>query len=556
MTDFTAQRRGMRSERSRLATVDLPRAVQNASASIVAAAAPTGTPATDAAAINTALATGARVVVLQPGTYDKTGQTITVPSNTEIRGAGPGSTIVKDTSTTAAKIFVNSNQAALGNNTNITIRDLTVDRSASTTNDPYDNAIHMKYVDGLTITNVRARGGGSPIHAETCDNVVIVGNRCDSFQDKGICVSWAGGGTDVPDPKVVVAYNRLMQTASTKNAAGSSPIIVTQARAVVIGNTIASSVALGGSCIELGNSCDDVLVHGNHLSGGGIRVGAGNRVRVTGNKVSDGTVSGSALITFANVSGAPTNCVAEGNQVYNNATTGAAFSIQASCGSYNRIANNYSSGLGGYIDVRCNDADVVGNTVVGAQHQGITVASCARAFVSKNVCRNCGQDSGGNSGNKVGFIFDTLTDATIVDNLAVSSATAPNDMLFGHYINASTNVLWRDNDSIGHTTGAVETTGSPTWRRNSPASVGVASAATVTLPDYDLGVINVTGTTGITSITATGMQSRMVTLTFAGILTVTNGSNLKLTGNFTTAAGSALTLACDGTNWYEIGRKA
>ena len=37
---------------------------------------------------------------------------------------------------------------------------------------------------------------------------------------------------------------------------------------------------------------------------------------------------------------------------------------------------------------------------------------------------------------------------------------------------------------------------------------------------------------------------------------VTVGSNLKLKGNFVTTADDCLTLACDGTNWYEMARSA
>lgn len=86
-----------------------------------------------------------------------------------------------------------------------------------------------------------------------------------------------------------------------------------------------------------------------------------------------------------------------------------------------------------------------------------------------------------------------------------------------------------------------------------PAAQTVASAATLAIA---LGqrVVNVTGTTGITSITATGHNGAVVTLIFSGALTVTDGSNLKLAGNFTTTADDTLTLACDGTNWYEVAR--
>lgn len=88
-----------------------------------------------------------------------------------------------------------------------------------------------------------------------------------------------------------------------------------------------------------------------------------------------------------------------------------------------------------------------------------------------------------------------------------------------------------------------------------PTPPVVPSAAALTVQRVG-SVASITGTTGITSMTATGMDGYIVTLTFSGILTVTNGSNLKLASNFTTASGSALTLAGDGTNFYEVGRKA
>ena len=86
-----------------------------------------------------------------------------------------------------------------------------------------------------------------------------------------------------------------------------------------------------------------------------------------------------------------------------------------------------------------------------------------------------------------------------------------------------------------------------------PAAVTIASAATIAIP---LGqrVVTISGTTGITSITATGHSGTTVVLIFSGALTVTDGGNLKLAGNFTTTADDTLTLACDGTNWHEVAR--
>lgn len=87
-----------------------------------------------------------------------------------------------------------------------------------------------------------------------------------------------------------------------------------------------------------------------------------------------------------------------------------------------------------------------------------------------------------------------------------------------------------------------------------PAIGSVASASTVTLPLSE--VTKITGTTNIANITATRCAGRRVTLIFADVLTVTDGGNLKLSANLTTAANTTLTLVCDGTNWFEVGRSA
>lgn len=81
----------------------------------------------------------------------------------------------------------------------------------------------------------------------------------------------------------------------------------------------------------------------------------------------------------------------------------------------------------------------------------------------------------------------------------------------------------------------------------------VASATALPLPTGR--VFHVTGTTTITSITSTNFQSgAVITLIFDGALTFTDGSNLKLAGNFVTTADDTITLTYDGTNWYEICR--
>lgn len=84
---------------------------------------------------------------------------------------------------------------------------------------------------------------------------------------------------------------------------------------------------------------------------------------------------------------------------------------------------------------------------------------------------------------------------------------------------------------------------------------GVAVASATALPVPAARVYHITGTTTITSITSTGCASGIViTLIFDDILTFTDGNNLKLAGNFVTSADDTITLAYDGTNWYEVCR--
>ncbi len=86
------------------------------------------------------------------------------------------------------------------------------------------------------------------------------------------------------------------------------------------------------------------------------------------------------------------------------------------------------------------------------------------------------------------------------------------------------------------------------------SGTAVASAASIT-PTGNL--FHVTGTSSITSVSGIGITpGTEITLIFDGVLTVTNGSNLRLASNFMTAATNTLTLKWDGSGWYEQSRSA
>jgi len=82
----------------------------------------------------------------------------------------------------------------------------------------------------------------------------------------------------------------------------------------------------------------------------------------------------------------------------------------------------------------------------------------------------------------------------------------------------------------------------------------ISSATTTALTGGN--VFHITGTNTITTLNTcdSANAGRFVTLIFDGILTFTDGNNLKLAGNFVTSADDSISLVCDGSNWYETAR--
>ena len=81
----------------------------------------------------------------------------------------------------------------------------------------------------------------------------------------------------------------------------------------------------------------------------------------------------------------------------------------------------------------------------------------------------------------------------------------------------------------------------------------VASATSITLGSGNF--FDITGTTTITGITAKAAGT-VVILQFDSSLTVTDGTTLRMAGNFSATANDILVLISDGTNYYEVSRSA
>lgn len=92
---------------------------------------------------------------------------------------------------------------------------------------------------------------------------------------------------------------------------------------------------------------------------------------------------------------------------------------------------------------------------------------------------------------------------------------------------------------------------------DNPVASTFASAATIARPnEVDEEIpIGLTGTTAVTSITATRLGDRITLFgSDANTRNITDGSNLKLAGTFSLGQDETMHLVCDGTNWLELSR--
>lgn len=234
----------------------------------------------------------------------------------------------------------------------------------------------------------------------------------------------------------------------------------------------------------------------------------------------------------------------------------------------NTIRNNKSvnagapnDALGGAIIENAQDGAFSNNRSYGSYNAGLLVDENVRRYeITGNVftdVRSIGTGAGAPTDNPHGIRFRDAeeTGITVAHNTFARKNSALDVYVgvFGLFFDAAANrgVYLGPNTYDGVTTPQSGTFTGVTGEVHTIPSI--ASAAALTVP-FGTEVALITGTTNITSMTATGRGGQRVTLIFAGILTFTDGSNLRLAGNLVTTADDSITLVCDGSNWTEISR--
>jgi hypothetical protein len=355
---------------------------------------------------------------------------------------------------------------------------------------------------------------GQGVRVEICTNTQITGNVIYDVAGQHGVYSGSGMTNTTISNNVISNMPLCGIKHQAADAAGKDNVGVT-----IVGNTVLTCgdqgiLLLNGSPGTGGTyKVRGATVSGNFIKGcgsSGINISSTFGAAVTGNVIDTCTTSG------INLDGS-TEIVVDANTIRKTVLSG--IRDQNACTKV-LISNNHI--------VDCASAATAGD------RDGILLQDGTDYTLDGNVIRDA------NAKMEYGIIIlaGTLTGTIVRDNV-VRNATGT-----GARFPASTTLLSYRGNNFSGTGGAVT---------NDPLIPTVTAAAALTLPQ-DADVVQVTGNTNITSVGVIGMSNRRVTLVFTGTPTFTDGSNLKLSANLVATADDAITIVCDGTNWYETGR--
>ena len=361
------------------------------------------------------------------------------------------------------------------------------------------------YIRNCTISNSDRYG----IEAQDVKDLTIIGNLISNVGNHGILLY---GTTVAATDLVTVEGNKIMDTGAAGIAApyiaGTTNFGV--AKAQIIDNKV-KAAGNNGIAVQTNNA----VVSNNVCDGNGTSTGH------------QGILINGEYITV------------DGNTSINNTGVG----IDIGDGKFVTVTNNIVN----------NNAQI-----------GIEFNSCESCIADGNIVRNNWTGNTGDTNLKAGiavhkggaFSGDSL-DITVSNN-DVKGGT---NQLYGISLLANTNRVSIIGNSLtgSGTTRALNIeaiNGSFICEKNIDPPANIASASSITV-DQNTNFAIVTGTTTITGIvtdTAKYQRGRLLTILFTGALQVTDGGNLKLVGNLTTAFGTTLTLVNENGNWYEVSR--
>jgi hypothetical protein len=273
--------------------------------------------------------------------------------------------------------------------------------------------------------------------------------------------------------------------------------------------------------------------------------------------VSNDTSTGTTVNRLAKLTGAPSKAVVAGTSdtdgVIGVVTGGAGGTAAYTSNKLSAFAATTSAELAGVVSDETGSGALAFATGGTLNPASLTVSTATRPTA---VIDTTGTTAAGRLHAPVANVLTLAQNASFSGtNWNLDDTAKP-----GWYFQIDARGAASDAASVSYlSAGANPRTPTTYWQVNASTGVGawlkgadVASAAAIT-PTGNL--FHVTGTTTITSITSTNVPAgACIRIIFDGALTFTDGSNLKLAGNFVTTADDTISLCYDGSNWYETAR--
>lgn len=213
--------------------------------------------------------------------------------------------------------------------------------------------------------------------------------------------------------------------------------------------------------------------------------------------------------------------------------------------------------------------DIIGNKILNSTSNGIAVLCTVASTTIKNVnvLNNYVEDAC-EATQTAGMYIGPTTGSSTMQNVSIrgnrvnqaSSTTMTRGLTIEAGASSTSNLYYiADNEIINMDSGsdlAYANTGTHTnVHFDDPVVHGadIGSAATVTLRRGRF--FHVTGTTAITTLNPqVTWERRPITFIMDSTASFTDGGNMKLAGNGPNTADDTITMAYDGTSWYEIAR--
>ncbi len=358
-------------------------------------------------------------------------------------------------------------------------------------------------------------------------------------------------------------------------------------RHITVAHCIAWDSIAGADCFDTHSACEHISYLYNRVYDAGL---AGFNIEcpsatIIGNEIVRPAGNG---VTLVNKTDKSTDFVVNGNRVVSPGAYGIRFasSSTAGQGSVVRQIQICNNNITGAVDmgIRCESTDTW--RVKNAKINGNTVSNCASAtgqiYLSKaDNCEVNNNHSIDSPNGSACIRFNDVTKSTCADNVAVFTSAGTTRAIrigactdvavTGNVVDKATGVggigieieatsTWCSvvgNNIRSATAPLTLNTGVGNWAANNvgvTAVTTVASAATITLPGSEGGVYKISGTTTIDTITATGMAGKVICLIFTSTANLGDGTgNLKTAGTIVPTADDGIMLACDGTNWFQLG---